>query len=213
MSFLWQPLHFEKLKTIEKDGRRHYITPGGNVYPSVTTKLSEKPKPELEEWEKRVGKEEAEYRTNSSASRGEALHKVAEKYIKGENYKKGAMPNTLVLFNSLKSHLDNNLDLIYCTETSLYSDYLKLAGTTDLFAVWNGIVSVIDYKTSRKVKKKEWIEDYFLQSTIYAMMIEELKPGIKVPQIVVAIAVEFEQPQIFVEDKEKFKPSVLKLIQ
>ena len=85
-----------------------------------------------------------------------------------------------------------------------------MAGRVDCIAEWNGKLSVIDFKTSRKEKRKEWIESYFMQCTAYAIMFEEMT-GIPVPQIVVAISVEGYEPQIYVEKRDNYAKQLLEL--
>jgi ATP-dependent exoDNAse (exonuclease V) beta subunit len=85
---------------------------------------------------------------------------------------------------------------------------LKTAGRCDLIAEYDGVPSVIDFKTSRKLKKEEWIESYFLQTTVYSMMFESMYK-IKVPQIAILIAVDHEPPQVFVKDRGHYVNRVL----
>jgi genome maintenance exonuclease 1 len=88
-------------------------------------------------------------------------------------------------------------------ECPLYSDYLRVAGTVDCIAEWNGRLSIIDFKTSRKVKKRDWIENYFMQEAAYAVMFEE-RTGKKVSQLVTVIAVDNEDPQVFIEHRDEW---------
>jgi len=213
MAFDWLQIPFEPLEQVTAvDGKRYYKTPQGNCYKSVTTKLAEGPHPELDRWKERVGQVEADRISNQAATRGEALHRIAEKYLKNQtDYSKGEMPNNLALFQSIKPYLDKKINLIYATETAVYSDTLKVAGTTDMFCQWDSINTISDWKTSTRPKKEKWIEDYFIQTTVYALAIEELKPGLIIPQIAIIIAVENEEPQIFVKRKENYLAAVYKV--
>jgi ATP-dependent exoDNAse (exonuclease V) beta subunit len=98
--------------------------------------------------------------------------------------------------------LEENVDEVWGQELALYSDHLNMAGRVDLVGVWNGVPSIIDYKTSRRLKKKEYITGYFLQCTAYAIMIEE-RTGIPVPQIVIVIAGD-EGEQVFIEKRDNW---------
>tara|TARA_Y100000310_G_scaffold183289_1_gene183413 strand:- start:737 stop:1405 length:669 start_codon:yes stop_codon:yes gene_type:complete len=194
-------------RNTEKDGYRRYTTPEGNVYPSVTTIIDQySDKTFLEDWKDRVGDEEAERIKNRSARRGKTLHKLCEHWLINDPIVP-IMPTDIEAFSKIKPILDEHIDNIHGIEAPLYSDILKLAGTTDCIAGWDGVLSVIDFKTSIYQKHKEWIENYFMQTTIYGLMFEE-RTGIKVPQVVVIIVPEHDFPQVFVEPKRKFlKPT------
>jgi ATP-dependent exoDNAse (exonuclease V) beta subunit len=103
----------------------------------------------------------------------------------------------------MKPKLDDNIGKVYSLEQALYSDELKLAGRVDCIAEWNGQLSVVDFKSAAKEKKEDWIENYFMQCTAYAIMFEE-RTGIPINQIVVAIAVTNGDSQIFVKQKDEY---------
>lgn len=195
------------LESVTTEKGRVYKTPGGKFYPSITTVLSHSSdKSFLEEWRKRIGEQEANKITKKSSDRGTKLHEVCEKYLLNglsEMKIRMMMPDIKDFFMQLKPHIDENVGNVYGLELPLYSDKLKLAGRTDCIAVWNNKVSVVDYKNSRKEKKEEWIQGYFVQCTAYALMFEE-RTGIPIEQIVVAIANEEGTPQIFVREKSKY---------
>lgn len=209
--FFHNPVNLPDLETVSVDGKRHYVTPGG-TFPSVTTVLGEKlSKDGLIAWRERVGEEEANKISTQAANRGTAIHALAEAYLTNDgNWKRGAMPTNLETFSRIKPHLDLNVGTIYGVEVPLWSDKLKTAGRTDLLAGWHGINSVVDFKTSRKIKKEEHIESYFLQATCYSLMAEE-RTGIKFPQIVIIIAVDHEETQLFVKDRGEYVSKVLRI--
>lgn len=208
--FLHNFVALEELGTTEVDGKRHYITPEG-VFPSVTTVLSQRTsKQGLDEWRARVGEQEANRIMKLATDRGTAVHAICEKYVMNEEYRKGVMPTDMHTFLQIKPYLDLNLGSIYAIEAPLYSSKLKTAGRTDLLAGWQGVNSVIDFKTSRKPKKEEYIENYFIQATCYSLMAEE-RTGLKFPQIVVAIAVDHEEAQVFVKQRDQYVNQVLKV--
>lgn len=201
------------LTTETINGKRHYVLPTGEKFRSVTTVISDKSdKTALFEWRKRIGEQEANKISVQAANRGTAVHNIAEKYVLNEaNYNLGSMPSCMDAFNSIKSVLDRSVDNILGIELPLHSIPLKTAGRCDLIAEYNGIPSIIDYKTSRKLKKEEWITNYFIQTACYGMMFESMY-SIKIPQTVVIIAVDNEKnPQIFIKNVDAYKSKVLEI--
>lgn len=197
------------IKRITEDsGKRYYLTPSGNSYPSVTTMLSHFSKDSIKEWRKRVGESEANRITRQAASRGTRLHKIVEKFLANEDMEIES-PTQLALFKSIIPYL-NNIDNIYLQEKYLYSDHLRLAGTVDCIAEYNGKLNVIDFKSSSKPKREDWIEGYFVQATAYAIMFEELYK-IPVPRITIMIAVENDYPQIFQKKRDTYAGKLLKM--
>jgi hypothetical protein len=132
--------------------------------------------------------------------RGNAVHNICEKFVLGEHINRLKEPSyAITMFGQIKPVLIENVTTVVGVETPLYSDVLQVAGRTDLIARFAGKRSIVDYKTSRKIKPKKWAIDYFLQSTIYAICFEELT-GVPINQIVVIIANEIgTQPTVFVE--------------
>jgi genome maintenance exonuclease 1 len=195
------------LEAVTTENGRRYTTPDGKVYPSITTVLGfNKDKTKLFEWRKRVGEEEANKIVKKSAGRGTKLHAVCETYLLNElsHMKMNMMmPDVKDFFFQLKPFIDSNVGKVYGLEQALYSHSLKIAGRTDCIAEWDGKISIIDYKNSIKEKKEEYIQDYFIQCTAYAVMFEEVT-GLPVEQIVVAIANEEGKPQIFIREKSKY---------
>lgn len=195
------------LKSNTTDSGREYLTPDGKSYPSVTTVLGfNKDKSKLFEWRKRVGEEEANRIVKKSAGRGTKLHSACEVYLLNEMSDlkiRALMPDVKDFFMQLKPLIDANVGDVYGLEQALYSSRLKIAGRTDCIAVWNGKLSIVDYKNSIKQKKEEYIQDYFIQCTAYAEMFEEVT-GLPVEQIVVLIANEEGEPQVFVREKSNY---------
>ena len=184
-----------------RNGKRFYATPSGKLYPSITSILSEFSKKSIQEWRNRVGAEEANKVSGKASRRGTRLHSVCERYIQNEDeFLTGELPHIVELFKTIEPFLDR-IDNVHGVELGLYSDHFGVAGRTDLIAEFDGKLSVIDYKTSNRTKKKEWCESYFAQCAFYAVAYEELTK-IPVPQVVVIIAVDNEQPQLFVENRD-----------
>lgn len=186
-----------KLTRKTTEAGRRYFTPDGVAYPSITTVLGILSKQGILDWRKRVGEAEANRISTQAATRGTAVHKLAEDYIDNvEGWSKGAMPANIASFNDLKTILDKRLDNIWFQEEFLYSDRLKCAGQVDCIAEFDGQLSIVDFKTSRKPKKEEWITSYFIQASFYAAAFYE-RTGIPIKQGVILISVDGSEPQVF----------------
>jgi genome maintenance exonuclease 1 len=209
--FVHNFIHVEQSPRVEINGIRHYQTPAG-TFKSVTTILGEKlDKSGLLAWKERVGEEEAAKVSTQASRRGTAIHNLAEAYLmNNENWKKGAMPVNLDTFSRIRPVLDLNVGSIYGIEIPLYSARLKAAGTCDLLAGFRGINSVIDFKTSKRVKKEEDIEGYFLQAACYSLMAEELT-DLKFPQIVIIMSVDNEESLVFIKRRDDYVDRVLEV--
>ena len=199
------PYKISKLTRVTENGKRYYLTPDGKKYPSVTTVAGIFAKEGIVKWRKRVGEEQATKITTQASVRGTAVHKLCEDYINNvEDYTKGQMPVNVDSFNSIKPIIDSSIDNVVMQECPLYSHYLKVAGTVDCIAEWNGKLSIIDFKTAMKKKKKDWVKNYFMQEAAYAIMWEE-RTGQPITQLVTLISVDGEEkPQIFVEHRDNW---------
>lgn len=194
------------LNRIEENGKRFYVAPNGKRLPSVTTFLSHFKKDSIMKWRKRVGEEEANKISGKASRRGTKFHSLMESYLSNESpseFLKDIMPDQKFSFKNMLPALDR-IDNIRYIETMLYSETIGLAGQVDCIAEFDGIPSIIDFKTSNKLKKEEWIEDYFLQCTSYSLMYEDMC-GEKAKQIVVLISVDnCVEPQIFVKQRKEY---------
>jgi len=171
-------------------GTRMYVAPNGERYPSVTTVLADHGKEGILEWRKKVGEEKANEISRKATTRGTGVHKALELYLKNEDISSLEMlPNVKSLFVRMKQELDGKVNNIHCLEDRLYSHNLKLAGTVDCIAEYKGVLSVIDFKTSIRLKKKENISGYFMQGTAYAQMFNEMA-NLNIEQIVILIGVD-----------------------
>ena len=192
-----------ELKTENINGKRIYETPNGDKYISITSLLSNLSKASIQKWRERVGEDEARKITTQASRRGTSVHNICESYIKNEyGHLDGRMPNEVDLFSSIQPLL-NRIDNIHVVEGSMWSDHLKLAGRTDLIGEFDNRLSVIDYKTSSKKKTWEMCNQYFMQGTFYAIAYEE-RTGIPVDTIVIIMAVENEQPLLFIEKRDRW---------
>ena len=184
-------------------GKRFYVTPEGNKYPSITTVLSDRNKEGIVKWRESVGNDVANQVMRQAASRGTAVHTLIENYLNNEELsKQDVLP--VALFVTMKSELDN-INNIRIQEGGLYSDKLGVAGRVDCIAEYKGKISVIDFKTSTKEKKEEWVENYFIQGSAYCEMYEErfLQP---IEQVVILIVTEDGAVQTFIKDKKDYLP-------
>ena len=197
------------------DGKRFYVTPEGNFYPSITTVLSLQDKPGLKKWRETVGEKEAKRISQDSMRIGTAVHQMAEFYLSNYIIKLKDEDKKIVdTFNRLRFLL-GNINNIVGNEIALYSDLLRVAGTADCIAEYNGVLSVIDFKTSRKPKKEVWIDDYYMQTFAYKLMFEEMT-GIEIQQIVILIAcVESFDVQVFkkpAKDADEWLEKLVKIM-
>ena len=199
------------LETETVNGKRFYKTPEGFLYPSVTTITSQHGKDKILEWRKRVGEEEANRISTRASNRGTKVHKICENYLNNEeDYARTnpahihkTMPDSIAMFKSLQPLLDEHVNNIHALEIPLYSHHLKVAGRVDCIAEYDGKLSIIDFKTSSKLKEENWIKGYFMQCSAYAVMYEE-RTGIPVSQIVIMIAVDSEHPQVFIKKRNDY---------
>ena len=184
------------------NGKRFYVV-DGEKYPSITTVLSERNKEGLVRWRQSVGNDVANNIMRTAAKRGTAVHTLVENYLDNEELsKQDVLP--LALFTLLKPSLDN-INSIRIQEGSLYSNKWKVAGRVDCIAEYDGVLSVIDFKTSRQEKKEEWCENYFIQGSAYCEMYEE-RFGTPINQVVILIVTEDGAIQIFKKDKSNYLP-------
>lgn len=194
-----------EMDTVTIDGKRYYLTPSGNKYPSITTVISNNSKKQksLAKWRNRIGKDKAQAISNRSSGRGTRFHKLAEDYLNNEldtkKYKDQPLP--WIMFHSSRSVLDN-INNVYLQEAALYSDFLQVAGRVDCIAEYNGILSIIDFKTSAEKKKSSWLYDYYVQETAYACCLQELY-DIKVKQLVTIVACENSDVQVSIVEPKK----------
>ena len=195
-----------KLQQVNEEGTRYYVTPEGNKYPSITSVLSAYNIKEIMAWRKRVGDEEANKISGKASSRGTRIHTLCEQYLDNKELT-FKTPLDTETFNRFKPVL-HRINNIYAQEIRMYSDHLRIAGTVDCVAEFDGKLSIIDFKTSKRLKKQEDIENYFMQVSGYAVMFEE-RFGIPVNRVVVAIAVDDEEPQVFIAKRDTYISNLL----
>jgi genome maintenance exonuclease 1 len=189
---------FTKLKRIDSPEGRMYETPSGRAYPSVTTVTGLHSKQSIMEWRKKVGEAEANRISSRAANRGTRIHTLCEDYLNGKDVRPDLFDSEV--FKSIVPYLDN-IDNIHALESPLYSHHLQVAGTVDCIAEYKGKLRIIDFKTSSKLKNRDWIHGYFMQTSAYAVMFEELT-GIPVGRMLILIGVDNEEPQVFEEKRD-----------
>jgi genome maintenance exonuclease 1 len=199
-------LEFPQLKVTEKDGKREYVTPEGNKYPSVTTVTGWKKRAFFAEWRKN-NPEASRY----ALQRGNDFHLLIEKYLNNETVENHEDLKTQKLFSQIKEEL-NKIDNILVQEVALWSDHLKLAGRVDCIAEYDGKLAIIDFKTSKKTKDEYEIEEYFLQATCYAVMMEE-RTGVKISDIIIIMSCDDGNVLVFQEKPKKYVKKLLSTIE
>jgi ATP-dependent exoDNAse (exonuclease V) beta subunit len=172
MSLLNPKFEYATINRKSVDGKRLYECPDGNAVASVTTILDKtKDKTHLIEWRKRIGEKKAQEITTEAAGRGTRMHKFLEIFVETGNWPEpGTNPYSIQAHKMAETIRDNALiDLheAWGMEVNLFFPQIY-AGTTDLVGVYKGNHAIMDYKQSNKPKKKEWIEDYYLQMVAYA---------------------------------------------
>ena len=170
-----QKYNYAKIDRTTVDGKRHYCLPNGDRVPSVTTIL-DRTKPQekidaLNNWRKRVGETQAQQITTEAANRGTRMHSYLESYVLSSDMKPlpanpYAHPSWFMAAEVILKGL-TNVDEFWGSEVPVYYSGLY-AGTTDCIGVWKGRPAIIDFKQTNKPKKREWIEDYFIQLAAYA---------------------------------------------
>jgi len=187
------------------DGVRYYKVGDSDElqkFVSITSVISHFNKEKFSAWRKKVGNEEADKITRKATSRGTDLHTLVEDYLHNRNLS-DVQPISEHLFKIAKSDL-NRINNIYALEGSLYSQYLGVAGTVDCIAEFDGELSIIDFKTSKQPKPREWIDGYFVQCCAYACMLHELT-GLSVKKFVIIMTCENGEVEIYEEyDKAKY---------
>ena len=186
-------------------GKRVYEV-GDQRYPSISTICSFRNRKSIAEWRARVGAEEANKISKRATTAGTTVHSMIEDYLNNElDIGKYADKHLAkILFTQAKQMLAR-INNIHFQEAPLYSHEFAIAGRVDCIAEFDGKLSIIDFKTSSKEKKEEWIEGYFVQETGYAKMYEE-RSGIKVEQIVTLITCQTGDTQVFIKNPDDYVP-------
>jgi hypothetical protein len=202
---------YKELKRQSVDGKRLYENPYGDPVPSVTTILSATQPAEkrqaLANWRKRVGTEEAQRITTTAANRGTVMHNILEHWALGE-YETYNPGNNIVhrqakdMAQVVIDNIENDVNEIWGTEVNLCAANLY-AGTTDLVGMYKDKPTIMDFKQTNKPKKREWIDDYFLQGAAYALAHNEMFET-KIENIAIFMCSGDCQWQLFESTEEDF---------
>jgi genome maintenance exonuclease 1 len=188
------------------DGVRYYKVPDAEELirlVSITSVTSHFNKEIFVKWRKKVGEEKANQITKAATSRGTDMHSLTENYLLNIPELPEVQPISKFLFDIARSDL-NKIDNIHALESSLYSKQLGIAGTVDCIAEFEGELAIIDFKTSKKPKPREWIDHYFVQCMAYGCMLYELT-GISVKKLVIIMSCENGECVVYEErDKSKY---------
>ena len=204
MNFEHESVELTEMNAVTTDTGRKYKTPEGVNLPSITTVLSILSRESIAKWRARVGAAEANRISHRASTRGTSVHEIIEKYVNNDpNFKDGYTPDIIASFLDVKAILDERLTKVYAQEAPLYSNHLGVAGRVDCVGIFDGKPSIIDYKTSMKPKRKDWIKNYFMQEAAYAIMWEE-RTGQPIVQLVTVISVDNAPPQVFVEHRDNW---------
>lgn len=195
-------LGYMDLDSVTSKRGRRYIDPTGAEYPSVTTVLSILSEDAIARWRKRVGEDEANKIGHRASTRGTAVHSIVEGYLRNEDTST-YLPHIKQSLQNLRPILDKSIGRIFGLEVALYSRHLGLAGRCDCIAEFDGVPSIVDFKTSKRVKKKENISNYFAQASAYAIMWEE-RTGMPIPNTVIVMDVDDNEPLIFKEHRDNY---------
>lgn len=196
--------HVEPLKAETTAKGRFYTSPTGVKYPSVTTVLGFRKPKGLVEWQNKVGKEVAQSIGETSARRGTRIHNICEQYLRNQlSDRRKLMPDIKESLKNLEPTLDR-IDNIRLIEAALFCHKLKMAGRSDIIGEFDTVPSIIDFKTSLREKHEDYILDYFLQATAYALMYNRMfKDDIR--QIVIIIQCDdMIEPQVFVKKIDEY---------
>ena len=211
--FKHTPVDIAEVSTKNAGGKRFYDTPTG-FYPSITTVLGvRKDKAKgLADWRKRVGNDVANHIMRTAAARGTAVHHMCEDFLNNKEVLKddfAFLP--WCLFSQLKPTLEKRITNIYAQEAGLWSEKYRVAGRVDCIADWNGVPSIIDFKTSRSERKDDYNFEYYMQASAYAEMFQE-RTGIEINQIVILVVTEDGLVQEFIKDKKDYLQALVDTI-
>lgn len=195
-------LGYDDLVTDTRSTGRTYLSPDGSRFPSITTVLSILSEESIAKWRARVGDEEANRIGSKAANRGTQVHAIIEQYLKNEDTK-DYLPHIQQSLENVKPILDNRISKVYNLEAPLYSTYLGVAGRVDCVADFDGVPSIVDFKTSKRVKTHDMISNYFAQMSGYAVMWEE-RTGMPITNTVIIMDVDDHEPLVFKEHRDNY---------
>jgi len=203
MNFKHVDLDLKPLEREHIDGVRYYKIPDEEELikmVSITSVTSHFNKEIFINWRKKVGNETADKITKAATTRGTDMHTLTEHYLKNDEELPKVPPISDFLFKIAKPKL-NLINNIYALEGPLYSKQLGVAGTVDCIAEYDGELAIIDFKTSKKPKPREWIEHYFVQAMAYGCMLYEMR-NIPIKKLVIIMACENGECVVYEENNK-----------
>lgn len=201
------PYPYQEFKRKSVNGKRLYENPYGDAVPSVTTIL-DKTKPRekreaLNNWKKRVGAAEAQRIVTEAANVGTQMHNMLEAWVKNEEYVGESTVQSRMMADTVKKNVEPYLDEVWGSEVNLCYPELY-AGTTDLVGVYKGKPTIMDFKQTNKPKKREWIDDYFMQGAAYGLAHNEMF-GTEIENIAIFMCSRDCEWQLFEVEADEFK--------
>jgi len=203
-------INLPKIKQTNINGKRHYITPDGNTYPSVTTITGILSHDSILQWRKRLGEDLANYQMILSATAGTQTHKICQEYLSNKSTRKYKKLIPKSHFNNLKPEL-KKINNIHALECRIYSDKYRIAGTVDCVAEYDGVLSVIDFKTTKKEKKDDWILPHYCQATAYREAWYE-RTGQKIDQIIIMISALDGTLKVYIDNPDNYVKKLKELV-
>lgn len=207
MLIINSPYPYQEFKRKSVNGKRLYENPYGDAVPSVTTILDKtKPKEKreaLNNWKKRVGEAEAQRIVTEAANVGTQMHNILEAWVKNEEYVGESTVQSRMMADTVKKNVEPYLDEVWGSEVNLCYPELY-AGTTDLIGVYKGKPTIMDFKQTNKPKKREWIDDYFMQGAAYGLAHNEMF-GTEIENIAIFMCSRDCEWQLFEVEAEEFK--------
>lgn len=216
MSFIHVKHEFPSLlKETAEDGQRVYTTPDGKRYPSVTTVIADHNKEGIDRWKARVGEATAKKIADNASDRGDVVHEALEALLQNyptSDFTRKMLPHAKAVYLNMKANIEEHITEVHGLEQPLFSHKIRLAGTTDFVGRYDGLMSIVDFKTSLRLKKEKYLEGYKMQLTAYAFMFQEMT-GIPIEQGVILIGVDAEpEAQVFKLPRADFSPHFKSLI-
>jgi len=200
---------FPELQTQNIEGVRWYKIPDGDMLPSITSVLSKRPdkKRGLTEWRERVGEVQANIISGKAARRGTCFHNCVEDFLEDRDFSDRKKENFLAyyMFQEVKPVIEDKISKVVLMEQSMYSTQYRVAGRCDFIGVFDGKLAVVDWKTTTKMKREDWMEDYFVQATSYAEMYRE-HTGELIDDIIIVMVAEDGQVEIFEKKTADYVP-------
>ena len=202
------------IKQVNANGKRHYETPAGPLV-SITTVIHHFTPDGIKQWRENMGEDVANYIMRVSSIRGTRVHKLVDSFLSNEslaNITREYGVTTVGLFNLMRPALER-ISNIVAVEKRVYSTdpAIMVAGTTDCVADYEGILSIIDFKTSSKMREQDTIDSWMIQATFYALAWECLT-GQKISQLVIICATEDGQTEVFKSEPSEYVERLKKLI-